>query len=40
MSVPVSKKEKLLERLVGTPKDFTFDELRSLLNILGLATVF
>jgi len=31
----MSKKEKLLERLRGVPKDFTFDELQTLLNIIG-----
>ena len=31
----MSKKEKLLERLLSHPKDFTFDELTTLLNRLG-----
>ncbi|MBI4764336.1 MAG: type II toxin-antitoxin system HicA family toxin [Deltaproteobacteria bacterium] len=31
----MSRKEKLLERLQRRPKDFTWDELTSLLKILG-----
>lgn len=31
----MSRKNKLLERLKHTPKDFTFDEARSLLESLG-----
>lgn len=31
----VSKKEKLLNRLKNKPKDFEYDELRTLLNSLG-----
>jgi hypothetical protein len=31
----VGKKEKLLERLISKPKDFTFDEMRTLLEFLG-----
>jgi hypothetical protein len=31
----MSKKEKLLERLLSKPKDFSYDELNSLLNGLG-----
>ncbi len=31
----MSKKEKLLERLKAKPKDFTYDELKTLLNYLG-----
>jgi hypothetical protein len=31
----VGKKEKLIERLRSTPKDFTFDEAQNLLEILG-----
>ena len=31
----VSKKEKLLTRLKASPKGFTFDEMRSLLELLG-----
>lgn len=31
----MSKKEKLLERLKVKPKDFTYDELKTLLNYLG-----
>jgi len=34
----MSKKDKLLERLTGMPKDFTFDELQSLLEHLGFET--
>ena len=33
----MSKKEKLLERLLLRPKDFTFEELTTLLNRLGYA---
>lgn len=31
----MGKKEKLLERLLSKPKDFTYNELKSLLNGLG-----
>ena len=31
----MGKKEKLIERLKSNPKDFTFDEMRHLLEILG-----
>jgi len=31
----MSKKEKLLKRLLSKPKDFTYDELRTLLHLLG-----
>lgn len=31
----MSKKEKLTERLLSRPKDFTFEELTTLLNRLG-----
>lgn len=31
----MSKKEKLLQRLKSKPKDFTYDELKALLNYLG-----
>ena len=31
----MSKKEKLLQRLKAKPKDFTYDELKTLLNYLG-----
>lgn len=31
----MSKKEKLKEKLLSKPKDFTYDELKSLLNGLG-----
>ena len=31
----MSKKSKLLDRLLSQPKDFTFDELTTLLNQLG-----
>lgn len=31
----MSKKEKLLEKLKSKPKDFTYDELKTLLNYLG-----
>lgn len=31
----MSKKEKLVARLLTCPKDFTYDELRSLLGLLG-----
>lgn len=31
----MSKKQKLLKRLLSKPKDFTFDELTILLKILG-----
>jgi hypothetical protein len=31
----VSKKEKLLLRLLSVPRDFTFDEVKTLLNALG-----
>jgi len=30
----VGKKEKLIKRLISVPKDFTFDELRNLLELL------
>ena len=30
-------KEKLIERLKSTPKDFTFDEMQSALESLGFA---
>lgn len=31
----MSKKEKLIEKLKSKPKDFTYDELKTLLNYLG-----
>ena len=31
----MSKKEKLLQRLKSKPKNFTYDELKTLLNYLG-----
>ncbi len=31
----MSKKDKLLERLLKKPKDFTFDEMKSLLSYFG-----
>lgn len=31
----MSKKDKLLNRLLKKPKDFTFDEMKSLLSYLG-----
>ncbi len=31
----MSKKDKLLEKLESKPKDFTYDELKTLLNYLG-----
>lgn len=31
----MSKKDKLVERLLKKPKDFTFDEMKSLLSYLG-----
>ena len=31
----MGKKEKLIERLKSKPKDFTFDEMRNLLELLG-----
>lgn len=31
----MGKKEKLTERLKNVPKDFTFDEMQTLLNALG-----
>jgi len=31
----MSKKEKLIKRLLSSPKDFTFDELVTLLGLLG-----
>ena len=31
----MSKKEKLLQRIKSKPKDFTYDELKTLLNYLG-----
>ena len=31
----MSKKEKLISRLKRNPKDFTFDEMRNLLELLG-----
>ena len=31
----VGKKEKLIERLKSRPKDFTFNEMRNLLELLG-----
>ena len=35
----MSKKDKLLERLREIPKDFTFDEMRTLLEFLGFEMV-
>ncbi|MCL2078348.1 MAG: type II toxin-antitoxin system HicA family toxin [Oscillospiraceae bacterium] len=32
----MGKKEKLIERLKSKPKDFTFDEMKTLLELLGL----
>ncbi|MDR2687607.1 MAG: type II toxin-antitoxin system HicA family toxin [Oscillospiraceae bacterium] len=31
----MSKKEKLIKRLLSRPKDFTFDELATLMGLLG-----
>ena len=31
----MSKKDKLIDRLLKKPKDFTFDEMESLLSYLG-----
>lgn len=31
----MGKKEKLIERLKSSPKDFTFDEMQTLLHFLG-----
>lgn len=31
----MSKKDKLIDRLLKKPKDFTFDEMKSLLSYLG-----
>ncbi len=31
----MGKKEKLIQRLLSVPKDFTFEEMQSLLEILG-----
>ncbi len=31
----MSKKDKLIEKLKSKPKDFTYDELKTLLNYLG-----
>ncbi|MGN0163012.1 MAG: type II toxin-antitoxin system HicA family toxin [Candidatus Ornithomonoglobus sp.] len=31
----MGKKEKLIERLKSNPKDFTFEEMRTLLELLG-----
>lgn len=31
----MSKKDKLIQRLKSKPKDFTYDEVRTLLNYLG-----
>ncbi len=31
----MSKKEKLIDKLLKKPKDFTFDEMKSLLSYLG-----
>ncbi len=31
----MGKKEELIQRLLSVPKDFTFDEMQSLLEILG-----
>ena len=33
----MGKKEKLMERLKSNPKDFTFDEMQHLLELLGFA---
>lgn len=33
--IPLGKKEKLIARLKGVPKDFTFDEMETLLIALG-----
>ena len=35
----MSKKEKLLERLLTKPKDFSYDELKSLLSRLGYSEI-
>ena len=35
----MSKKEKLLERLLTKPKDFSYDELKSLLSGLGYSEI-
>ena len=35
----MSKADKLLQRFLSTPKDFTFDELRKLLKSLGYEEV-
>lgn len=31
----MSKKDKLVKRLLSKPKDFTFDEMKTLLSLLG-----
>jgi len=31
----MSRKEKLIKRLLGKPKDFSYDELRTLLKLFG-----
>ncbi|MCL2003304.1 MAG: type II toxin-antitoxin system HicA family toxin [Oscillospiraceae bacterium] len=36
----MGKKEKLIERLKGKPKDFTFDEMRGALESLGFEISF
>jgi len=36
----MAEKENLLERFKGVPKDFTFDELQTLLNIIGFVTSY
>ena len=33
--IALGKKEKLIKRLLSAPKDFTFDEMQTLLEILG-----
>jgi hypothetical protein len=36
---PMSKKDKLIARLLSHPKDFTFDELKALLMSLGYSEI-
>ena len=35
----MSTKEKLINRFLGRPKDFTYDELKKLMNLLGYKEV-
>ncbi|MCL2055902.1 MAG: type II toxin-antitoxin system HicA family toxin [Oscillospiraceae bacterium] len=39
MSKPLSQKDKLLERLLSRPKDFTFNEAANLLGSFGYAQI-